>query len=110
LLSSATTTPIARVPASAAGEIRSILPSTASRWPFDADLHLLPGAQQRHLVRAHRAGELERGEIHDRHHLLLGAHLFAGDDVALADDAEIGASRLASRTPIRETRAAPAPT
>ena len=54
---------------------------------LDADRRRLARLEQRDLVRADRAGELERRKVDDGDDLLLGADLLARHDVALADDA-----------------------
>ena len=54
-------TPIARVPGSAAGAIRSSLPDHGRRDTLDLHIDGHSGPQQRNLMRADAARELEAG-------------------------------------------------
>ena len=76
-----------------------------ARAALDPDLHLLARAQQRDLVRADRAGELERAEVDDRSRTCCSALTFSpGTTWRLPTMPEIGATRLASLTPMRDDR------
>ena len=80
-------TPIERVPASAAGAMRASRPATGSATPSTRTCTGMPGARRDTSCVPTRAGQLEPRQVDDGQHRLLDADLLAGHDVALGDDA-----------------------
>jgi hypothetical protein len=58
--------------------------------PFHLQLHRHARTQLTHLMGADAAGHLQLAQVHDGQQFLLGRDLFAGQRVALGDDAADG--------------------